>query len=124
MDLRGACGTPTTPTSWDKDLIVRLIEIAHGQWMYQNVHMHDTATGFHATRRKEELQNEIEDQIQMGGEGLVEDDKYLLNINLEDMETTSGEKKNTGSFPYKLHKRKGYNSIVKEMHHQMERLNN
>ena len=27
----------------------------------------------------------------MVGEELVEDDKYLLEINLEDMETTSGE---------------------------------
>ena len=28
----------------------------------------------------------------MGGEELAEDDKYLLEINLEDMETTSGER--------------------------------
>ena len=28
----------------------------------------------------------------MGVEGLAEDDKYLLEINLEDMETTSGER--------------------------------
>ena len=56
------------------------------------VHMHDTVTGLHATRIKEELKKEIEDQIQMGGEELAEDDKYLLKINLEDMETTSGER--------------------------------
>ena len=31
MDLRGAHGTPTTPTSWAKGLIIRLIEITHGQ---------------------------------------------------------------------------------------------
>ena len=54
--------------------------------------MCDTLTGFHETRRKEELQKEIEDQIQMGGEGLAEDDKYLLDIDLEDMETTFGER--------------------------------
>ena len=42
LDLRVACGTPTTPTSWAKVLIVRLIEITHGQWLYQNVHVHDT----------------------------------------------------------------------------------
>ena len=28
----------------------------------------------------------------MGGEELAEDDKYLLEINLEDMDTTSGER--------------------------------
>ena len=65
--LRGSNGTPTTPTSWDKGLIFCMIEITHDQWLYLNVHMHDTVTGLHATRRKEELQNEIEDQIQMGG---------------------------------------------------------
>ena len=54
LDLRGACGTPTTPTSWDKGLIVRLIEITHGQWLYQNVN--DTVIGLHTMRRKEELQ--------------------------------------------------------------------
>ena len=54
--------------------------------------MHDTVTGLHATHIKEEVQKEIEDQIKMGGEELAEDDKYLLKINLEDMETTSGER--------------------------------
>ena len=56
LDLRGANGTPTTPTSWDKSHIVRLIEITHGQWLYRNVHVHDSITDLHATRRKEELQ--------------------------------------------------------------------
>ena len=68
-----------------------MIDITHVQWLYQNVHVHDTVTGLHATHRKEELQKEIEDQINMGGEELVEDDKYLLEINLDDMGTTSGE---------------------------------
>ena len=51
LDLQGAHGTPTTPTSWDKGLIVRLIEITHVQWLYLNVHVHDTVTGLHATRK-------------------------------------------------------------------------
>ena len=92
LDMWGARGNPTTPTLWYKGLIVRMIYITHGQWLYQNVHVHDTIKGLHATGRKEELQKEIKDQIQMGGEGLVEDDKYLLCINLEDMDTTSGER--------------------------------
>ena len=43
--------------------------------MYRNMHVHDTITGLHATHRKEELQKGIEDQIWMGGEELVEEDK-------------------------------------------------
>ena len=53
LDLRGARGTPTKTTSWAKGLIFRLIEITHGQWLYQNVHVHDTVIGLNATRRKE-----------------------------------------------------------------------
>ena len=56
LDLWGALVTPTTPTSWDKGHIVRLMEITHGQWMYRNVHMHGTVTGLYTTHRKEELQ--------------------------------------------------------------------
>ena len=80
LDLWCATGTPKTPTSWAKGLIVRLIEITHSQWLYRNFHVHDNVTGLHATRRKEEIQKEIEDQIQMGGEGLAEDDKYHILI--------------------------------------------
>ena len=53
LDLQGDCGTPTTPTSWAKGLIFCLIEITHVQWLYRNVHMHDTITGLHETHRKE-----------------------------------------------------------------------
>ena len=92
LDLRGSCGNPTIPKSWSKGLIICQIEIIQGQWLYQNVHVHDTVPGLHATHRKEELKKEIKDQIQMGGDRLVEDGKYLLEINFKDMETTSGER--------------------------------
>ena len=68
LDLQGSNGNPTTRTSWDKGLIFRMMEITHGQWLYRNVHVHDTVTGLHAMRIKEELQKEIEDQIQMDPE--------------------------------------------------------
>ena len=105
LDLWGARGTPKTPTSWSKGIFADMIEITHGQWMYQNVHVHDTVTWMHSMRRNEEIQKEIVDQIHTGGEGLAEDDKYLLEIHLQDMDTKSGEKKNTGSLAYNLHKR-------------------
>ena len=47
--------------------------------------------GVNATLRKEELQSLIEDQLELGEEGLEEEDKYLLEINLDDLTTTSGE---------------------------------
>ena len=41
--------------------------------------------------KKEKLQNAIEDELKLGGEGLAEEDLYLLDINLDDLATTSGE---------------------------------
>ena len=54
--------------------------------------MHDIVLGVEATLRKEDLLNEIEKQQELGTEGLAEADKYLMESNLDDLETTSGEK--------------------------------
>ena len=35
---------------------------------------------------------EIEKQQELGEDGLLDNDKYLMEINLNDLETTSGEK--------------------------------
>ena len=53
--------------------------------------VHDTVSGLKAEERKKELQREIEDQIELGGLGLDEQYRYLLEINLEDLETSTGE---------------------------------
>ena len=55
--------------------------------------VHETVSGLKEAERKEELQREIEYQIELGGAGLDEQDRYLLYINLEDLETSTGEDK-------------------------------
>ena len=82
--------TKSTADQWARGLITKLLEITHGQWLYRNVHVHDKVTGTLATKRKEELKDAILDQLYIGEEGLAEEDKYLLEINLGDLETTSG----------------------------------
>ena len=76
--------------NWAKGLATKLIEATHGQWLYRNMLVHDTVSGLKAAERKEELQRKIEYQIELGGEGLYEQDRYLLEINLEDLETSTG----------------------------------
>jgi hypothetical protein len=76
---------------WARGLIVKLLEATHGQWLYRNVKVHDAATGTLATKKKEEIQHWIEDQIELGEAGLEEKDNYLLEVNLENLETTSAE---------------------------------
>ncbi len=47
--------------------------------------------GTQATLRKEEIQQEIEEQMEMGTDGLLDEDLWLMEVNLGDLETTSGE---------------------------------
>jgi hypothetical protein len=75
---------------WGRDLVTRLLEVTHGQWLYRNVQVHDRISGMLATQRKEELQMEIERQQELGTEGLLEEDCYLAECNLGDLEETSG----------------------------------
>jgi hypothetical protein len=72
-------------------LITRLLDITHGQWLYCNFMVRDPVSGTIATRKKEELLSEIERQRDLGDAGLLDEDKYLAEVNLGDLETTLGE---------------------------------
>ena len=48
-------------------------------------------SGTFVTAKKEGLLLEIEHQWDLGYAGLLEEDKYLVDVNLEDMKTTAGE---------------------------------
>ena len=85
----GAC--TITLKVWSQGLVTKLLETTHGQWLYHNVHVHDAIAGVEASARKEEIQQFIEDQLELGEEGLDEKDHYLLEVNLEDLESTTGE---------------------------------
>ena len=54
-----------------QQLIIKLLEITHGQWIYQNIQVHDRVTGLLATTRKEEIQMEIEAQQEIGFKGFL-----------------------------------------------------
>ena len=78
-------------TSWSCGLITKLLEATHGQWLYRCVQTHNTISGTNATMRKEQLQREIERQLDMDiGGDWEREDRYLAEVNLEDLESTSG----------------------------------
>ena len=79
---------------WGVELVIvtHLLEVTHGQWLYHNIQVHDRLTGILATQRKEELQMEIERQRELGMEWLLEEDCYLAECSLGDLEETSGMK--------------------------------
>eukprot|EP00956_Cyclotella_meneghiniana_P022017 scaffold40896_cov41-Cyclotella_meneghiniana.AAC.6 len=80
-----------TIRKWSEGLVIKLLEVTHGQWLYRNVQVHDFKTGDLASKRKEELRKALEDQIELGEEGLAKEDEYLLDINLDDLDDSSGE---------------------------------
>jgi hypothetical protein len=86
-------GSRISLEKWCSGLITRLLEITHGQWIYRNNVVHDPVSGTIGTAKKEELLSEIERQRKLGGDtGLLEEDKYLAEVNLEEMASSSGER--------------------------------
>jgi hypothetical protein len=84
-------GSNASPKQWTTGVVIKLLEATHGQWLYRCIQVHDRVQGTLATLRKEELQKEIEAQQEMGYGGLLEEDQYLAEVNLEDVDTSSGE---------------------------------
>lgn len=77
--------------TWAKELVIKLLEITHGQWLYRNVVVHDRTTGDLVSRRKEEIRDALEEQLELGEEELAEEDRFLLEINLDDLDNSTGE---------------------------------
>jgi hypothetical protein len=55
-------------------------------WIYRNLTIHDRVTGVLAVNRREQLMREIEKQIDLGGEGLAEEDQWMLEVKLGDLD--------------------------------------
>jgi hypothetical protein len=83
-------GSNVTPEQWTIGVVIKLLETTHGQWLYRCIQVHERKQGTQVTLRKEELQREIEAQQEMGFDGLLDEDQYLAEVNLDDLEQSSG----------------------------------
>ncbi len=84
-------GSRTCTEKWRVELITKLLEVvAHGQWLYHNIQVHNKVAGTLATLRKEEIQLEIEEQQAMGLEGMLDENCHMGECNLGDLEDTLG----------------------------------
>ncbi len=75
---------------WTQTLMTKLMECTHGQWLYRNVMVHDRWSGSTNALRKEQLLAEIEEQLE-NEEDLLPEDQYLMEINLGDINNSSGD---------------------------------
>ncbi len=78
-------------SKWTSGLITQLLQVTHFQWIYRFVLVHDRSTGTLVLAHKEELMKEIAHQMEMGAEGLAEDDRFLLECNFDELTTTNGK---------------------------------
>jgi hypothetical protein len=78
-------------SKWLSELITQLLQMTHGQWIYRCVLVHNRSTGTLVSAHKEELMKEITYQLELGAEGLVEDDRLLLECNFDELTTTNGK---------------------------------
>jgi hypothetical protein len=85
-------GSSLSPDKWATGLIIKLLETTHAQWLFRCIQTHNKAAGVQRTLRKEELQRKIERHLEEGTEDLLEEDQYLAEVNMEDLETSSGER--------------------------------
>jgi hypothetical protein len=77
---------------WVSQLIIHLLEITHGIWIYRNLLVHDDTTGILTTQCREHLLEEIEHQLQQGSAGLREEDQWMLEVDLGDFTNSSRER--------------------------------
>ncbi len=85
-------GSSRSATAWASGLVIRLLEITHGQWLYRCVQVHNKLHRTLITEQKEDFQRQIEEEIDKGWNDLMEEDDSLAEVNLEDLESTNGER--------------------------------
>jgi len=88
----GCIGSRRCAKKWIRGLVTQLLQATHSQWIYRNVVVHDNTTGTLITEHKLELLKEIDRQKELGAEGLLEEDKYLLEINHDELVRSNGER--------------------------------
>ncbi len=76
--------------NWATGLIIKLLEVTHGQWLYRNVVVHDKSAGSLAVTRKEEIISQIEAELSAGEVGLL--DEHKVNLDNVDSRDEDGDR--------------------------------
>jgi hypothetical protein len=84
-------GSAWSSEKWAMGLIMQLLQVTHGQWIYRCILVHNCTTGTLINQHKAKLLEKITKQLLMGVELLMEDDKFLLECNLLAIVSTNGE---------------------------------
>ena len=65
---------------WTKQLISRLLQITHSQWIYRNITLHDRTNGYLRNKTAEDLAEEIHRLAELQPEDVPADCIFLLEV--------------------------------------------
>ena len=85
-------GSNISSCQWAQGLVLKMLETTHGQWLYWCVQVHHKVAGTCIIACKEEIQRKIERQFELGTEDILDVDKYLVEVNTNDLEGGTGER--------------------------------
>ncbi len=76
---------------WASQLVIQLLEVVHGQWVYHIIQVHTKMKSTLCTEEKRRLLREIEIEMALGFDEFFDVEKSLVMVVLEDMEASGGE---------------------------------
>ena len=85
------CAPHWSPDRWVTGFVTQLIRVTTGQCIYRCLMVCNHTSGNLVNLHKSELLEEISNQLSMGAENLMEDDRYLLECNLSTLATSNGK---------------------------------
>ncbi len=72
-------------TDWTKQLITKILQITHSQWIYQNILLHDKRQGYLHNKRSADLMKKMEALSDLAPEDIPEASRFLLKINFTEL---------------------------------------
>ena len=81
--------TRVTVDSWLKGFVSKLLAMTHSQWLFRCITKHYRLKGTLLLARKEDLLKEIERQLDMGVDTIANEDRWMLEVDVDQLRNTS-----------------------------------
>ena len=75
--------TSLTVSSWLKGYASKLLEMTHAQWIFRCITKHHQTKGMIVLKPTEDLLQEVERQLSMGADNVPEDDRWMLELDMD-----------------------------------------
>ena len=72
-----------TEDSWMKGFMTKLLEMTHAQWIFCCITKHHKTKGTKVLAVQEDLMTEIERLLDTGAEGVAQEDRWMIEIDQE-----------------------------------------